>query len=94
MSVMWANMRIPKGLHERLTARAADMLAAHQDGRSALPSQHVEHVPLYHVIERALDELDGHRARARAQGKRKTNVATAAPCAVGVYTSPTQEPSL
>jgi hypothetical protein len=67
MAVEWTHLRIPKALHDRLTARAAEILAAYQDRSGTLPSEYCEKVPLYHVIERALDELDGHQARAKKQ---------------------------
>jgi hypothetical protein len=67
MAVEWATMRIPKALHDRLTARATEILTAYQERGGNLPSEYCEKVPLHHVIERALDELDGHKARAKRQ---------------------------
>lgn len=91
MAIEWQNLRVPKALHARLAELAAGMLRAHEEGRVPLPSEHVDGVPLYAVIERALDELDGHRTRAREQAKRNTRTArTIAPDA-GMYTSQNQE---
>jgi hypothetical protein len=64
------------------------MLEAHEQGRVPLPAQHVEGVPLYYVLERALDELDGHRARARKQASRNSKASLKACPAEGMYTSP------
>jgi hypothetical protein len=73
MAVEWTHLRIPKVLHDRLTARAAEILTAYQERGGNLPPEYCERVPLHHVIERALDELDGHHARAKKQQGRNTN---------------------
>jgi hypothetical protein len=88
MAIEWLNLRVPRALHARLTAAAADMLRAHEEGRVPLPSEHVEGVPLYAVIERALDELDGHRTRAREQARRNKATTRQARPDAGMYTSP------
>jgi hypothetical protein len=90
-SIEWSNLRIPKALHERLMKVAADMLLAHQEGRVPLPSEHVERVPLYAVIERALDEREGHQERARRQARRNKGTTLKAPQTEGMYTSQNQE---
>src|SRR3954465_10210197 len=92
-SIEWQNIRVPKALHIRLTALAGEMLIAHEEGRSQLPSAYVEFVPLHHVITKALDELDGHKSRARQQSARKTRSARNATQSEAMYTplTPDQE---
>jgi hypothetical protein len=86
MPKQWTHVRIEKALHQRLATMAAALLQAHVEGRISLPSDQVEHVTLAHVITRALDELDGHRTRARDQAKRNTRTARTATLAKDVLT--------
>jgi hypothetical protein len=88
MAVEWQNLRVPKALHARLAALAADMLASYEERGGSLPSEYCERVPLHYVIERALDELDGHKTRARQQAKRNARGALDATPGEGMYTSP------
>ncbi len=86
MAVEWTHLRIPKALHDRLTARAAEILTAYQERGGNLPSEYCERVPLHHVIERALDELEGHQARAKQQNRRNTNPSKTARPSKGMLT--------
>jgi hypothetical protein len=86
MAIEWQNLRIPRELHGRLAAAAEAALAAHEEGRSALPSEYVERVPLYFVIQQALDEQDAHRERARKQSRAKARPAAAERSSGPAYT--------
>jgi hypothetical protein len=61
----WTHVRVPVRLAERLNALAGEMLIAHGEGRLTLPNAMAEYVPLWHVIERALDEVESRRERSR-----------------------------
>jgi hypothetical protein len=87
MSIQWSNIRIPTPLLVRLKKAAAAMLLSYQDHGGSLPSKHVEKVPLYHVIERALAELQVHKRRARQQSRRLIQPRTTAQPDDGMYTS-------
>jgi hypothetical protein len=86
MSAKWTHIRIPAELHARLHALAGEMLLAHEEGRSALPGAYAEYCPIHHVITKALDELDGHKSRARQQSSRKTRAARNVVQATGMLT--------
>lgn len=62
----WKTVRVPLDLAERLERLARSLEDAHSTGRAPLPPHLVEGVPLHHVIARAVDDLEGHRERARA----------------------------
>ena len=69
-------VRMPIELHDRLVRLAADYQAAYEktgnvkiylnESRTPTP-----HVPLYAVIEKALDELESHRSRSATPKKKK-----------------------
>lgn len=85
------HVRVSKALHQRLTLMAESLLQAHIEGRLALPSDQVERVTPTYVITRALDELDGHRARAKQQAARKTRAGQSVALAKDVLTPQAQE---
>ena len=68
-------VRVPVPLHQRLTRLATEILQAKEaaQGYEDVPlSEQGERgvfVPLYGVISRALDELEGHRARSRKNSR-------------------------
>lgn len=65
------HIRLPVELAERLERMAREMLQAHAEGRIALPSAMCERVPLWLVIERALDEQEARRARSNRSRPRR-----------------------
>jgi hypothetical protein len=93
MPKQWTHIRIEKSLHQRLTAMAEALMQAHVEGRISLPSDQCEYVTLAHVITRALDELDGHRTRARQQASRNTRKDRTATLAKDVLTPPVEQRS-
>lgn len=67
----WVMIRVPKGLHSRLDALRRKELEAYQQGKlEGLPDTFIDRnsVPLYHVIEKAIDHLERKRRRS-AKGK-------------------------
>jgi hypothetical protein len=93
MNTEWTHLRVPKHLHQRLTALAAEMLRNHQEGRSPLPSAYVEHCPVHVAIERLLDEAQAHKTRARQQASRKTRSKMSVDSSVGMLTPVSLEES-
>jgi hypothetical protein len=62
-------IRVPASLHARLARLASEMLMAKAEGRGYDDVPFAEQgktgtwIPLYAVIDRALDEFEGHRKR-------------------------------
>lgn len=59
-------IRVPVDLADRLDAMAAELLASYIEGRTRLPNEHCEAVPLHYVIRLGLEALEGHRKRSRS----------------------------
>ena len=74
MATEWKMIRVPASLANRLADLADDMMKAHMDGRSPLPGEYVEHVPLHHVIDRMAAEWSAHKARSRAPKRPRASV--------------------
>jgi hypothetical protein len=71
MAQDWKPVRVPAELHARLQAMADVMLKAQVEGKASLPSEYCEAVPLHHVIDTALAEMEGHRERSKASKRSK-----------------------
>lgn len=74
-------VRLPLEVANRLERLAAEMLASYEEGKTTkigLTEQGAKGVwvPLHAVITKALDELEGHKARSKKSGK-KAKVAPA-----------------
>jgi hypothetical protein len=67
----WRQIRVPAELADRLAAMAEDLMEAHQAGRTRLPNEFVERVPLHFVITRALDDWEAHKARSNVRKREK-----------------------
>jgi len=65
MARTWRMIRVPADLAERLDRVCREAETSHTLMRSALPNEYCEHCPHHYVIMQALDELEGHRDRAR-----------------------------
>jgi hypothetical protein len=61
----WRLVRVPEHLARRLERLSAEMMAAYQEGRVALPNSMAEAVPMWAVIENALNEQSARRERSR-----------------------------
>lgn len=70
MKTEWKMVRVPADLAVRLASMAAEMEKAHIEGRAMLPGEFAEHCPIHHVIERALTEMEAHKARGKAPKRR------------------------
>jgi hypothetical protein len=69
----WTHLRIPTTLAGRLARLAGETHLAHQQGRITLPTAFADAVPMWLVVERALDEVEARRARsARPRRPRQT----------------------
>lgn len=66
----WTHVIIPIAVKERLDRVARELEVAHQKGRSKLPNNHCEHVPIHYMITKAFDEYERHLERARRQTAR------------------------
>ena len=66
----WRMVRLPAELADKLDEIAARMLESHEKGRSELPGDYCERVPLHYVVQRAVEELEDHRARSRKSSRR------------------------
>jgi hypothetical protein len=65
-------------LKDRIDALRDQFQASYENGRHEISSQipkdiDVESLPIWYVLEKALDELEGHRARSR---KARSNAKT------------------
>jgi hypothetical protein len=71
-------IRVPAPLHERLVRLSREILCAKEAGRGyddvplADQGEKGVFVPLYGVIDRALDEFEGHRRRSNRRPRKKT----------------------
>lgn len=63
MPKKWRIIRVPVEIAQRLDRLGAEFEEAHVLGHMHLPNAFAEKVPKYYVIERGLNELEGHRAR-------------------------------
>lgn len=71
-----AQVRLPRDLKDRIDALRDEMQESYEAGRMTVDANvDPEHLPIWFVIEKALDELEGHRERSR---KSRTNKKTAA----------------
>ena len=70
MATAWKMIRVPVALAERLAEMALEMERAHSEGRAMLPNDYVERVPLRHVIDKAMCEMESHRIRSKAPKRR------------------------
>jgi hypothetical protein len=69
----WRLVRMPERLAQRLERLAGETHLAHQQGRITLPTAFADAVPMWLVVERALDEVEARRARsARPRRPRQT----------------------
>lgn len=62
----WVMIRVTKALHARLDALRRKELEAYQQGKlEGLPEAFIDRdsVPLYHVIEKAVEQLERKRRR-------------------------------
>ena len=87
----WVQVRLPAELHARLVGLAAEVQAAHVAGRTVLPGEFADRVPLHHVVARLLDEVEARRERSRRPRNRKP--ALDAGATAGVYTDPAGTPA-
>jgi hypothetical protein len=67
----WTHVRVPTELAERLMIQAGEALIAHGEGRINLPSSMVEYVPVWWVIQNALNEQEARRERSRRPRSKK-----------------------
>jgi DNA-directed RNA polymerase sigma subunit (sigma70/sigma32) len=68
MAKAWRMVRVPVGLATKLTDLAEDLLQAHILGRTRLPNEYCERVPIHAVIARAVAEMESHRKRSGRRG--------------------------
>lgn len=61
----WRMVRLPVELADRIARMARELEESHSLGRTQLPAEFCERVPLHHVIDRAIVEAESHRARSR-----------------------------
>lgn len=61
----WRLVRMPEGLAARLERLSAEMHAAYGEGRVTLPAAMAEAVPMWFVVQNALDEQEARRERSR-----------------------------
>jgi hypothetical protein len=67
----WRLVRVPEALAQRLESLAADTGLAYAEGRLDLPTEFCERIPLWLVIERALDQVEAKRIRSARPRKRQ-----------------------
>lgn len=68
----WTHVRVPVGLAGRLARLADDMHAAYVRGRVELPGSMAERIPVWYVIQAALDEVESRRARSARPRTKKS----------------------
>lgn len=61
----WRLVRMPEVLAQRLEVLAQAAAKAYSEGRRDLPAAMVDRVPMWYVIENALDEQAARRERSR-----------------------------
>jgi hypothetical protein len=66
----WTHVQVPTELAERLMIQAGEALLAHGEGRITLQSSMVEYVPVWWVIQNALNEQEARRERSRRPRKK------------------------
>jgi hypothetical protein len=59
----WTHIRVPTVLAARLNLLRDKMQVLYAEGRIEVPNEHVEHIPLWYVIQDALDEKEARRVR-------------------------------
>lgn len=67
----WRMVRLPVELADRLASLARDLESSYCRGRAKLPAEYCERVPIHHVIDRALSEVEAHRDRSRRRRPRR-----------------------
>jgi hypothetical protein len=66
-------IKFPEDLFARIERLREQLQAAYGEGRIDVPTEHCEHIPLWYVIQAALDEVEARRVRSnrpRAHGGR------------------------
>lgn len=77
MAVKWVIVRLPADLHAELKGLCKKFDKAQLLGRSNVPAEFADRggTPLHYAIKRCLDHFQGHRRRAKLQGRRRQNKA-------------------
>lgn len=66
-------IRVPNALAARLRRLRDEMQAAHSEGRITVPNELADHIPVWWLIETALNEVEGRRLRsARPRAKQQS----------------------
>jgi hypothetical protein len=68
----WRLVRMPEGLAVRLERLSGEMHAAYVEGRVTLPGSMAEAVPMWAVVENALDEQEARRARSNRPRRKQS----------------------